>query len=274
MMGIFLDPLFRIQLATGLLIVLFVPLLGPYLRMRGEWLAALGYCHVAAAGAVFAVIPGLPPMLTAAGAAAAMAAGKSRFPRAGNDVYALAILLAWSAMILVMANSPFGRMVGESLIDGQLYFATPGHLVVAAMLAVTVIATLYALSGPLLRDYLFPGQQKANRQPIGRHNLVFDVMTALALGLAASAMGIMAAFALVFLPAWLAFELARSWRQGIAITLAVALAGYLVAFWLAMALDQPFGPVFVGVLLAMMPAGLLHRLWRRRRPSGPAGRSA
>ncbi|MBL27452.1 MAG: ABC transporter [Rhodospirillaceae bacterium] len=273
-MGVFLDPLFRTQLVTGLLIVLFVPLLGPYLRMRGEWLAALGYCHVAAAGAVFAVlIPGVPPMLTAAGSAAAMAAGKSRFPRAGNDIYGLAILLAWSAMILVMANSPFGRMIGESLIDGQLYFANLGHLIIAAMLAVAVLAALYALSDTLLRDHLFPGQQKANRQPIARHHLMFDVLTALALGLAASAMGIMAAFALVFLPAWLSFEFARSWRQGIVITSAISLVGYLVAFWLAMALDQPFGPSFIAVLLALMPAGLVHRLWRRRTAAEDRGKA-
>ena len=36
------DPLFRVPLANGLLLALVLPLLGAYVRLRNEWLAALG----------------------------------------------------------------------------------------------------------------------------------------------------------------------------------------------------------------------------------------
>ena len=86
--------------------------------------------------------------------------------------------------------------------------------------------------------------------------LGFDVLAALSLALATMSLGVMGAFALVFIPPWLAFRRAASWRAGIRWSLAIGLASYLLAFGLALYLDQPFGPmlalvlVFFGVLIA------------------------
>ena len=68
--------------------------------------------------------------------------------------------------------------------------------------------------------------------------------------------GVMGGFALVFVPAWIAFRRARSWRNGLLLATAIGLAGYVAAFLLALGLDQPFGPVLallliiVGLLIA------------------------
>lgn len=70
----------------------------------------------------------------------------------------------------------------------------------------------------------------------------------------------MGAFALVLIPAWIAFRLAPGWRWTLIGAGATGVCGYLVAFTLALRLDQPFGPVLVAVLLgsaalaAAMPA--------------------
>jgi len=44
------DPLFLAPFLTGRLLAVLLALLGPYSRMRGEWLASLGVAQAAAAG--------------------------------------------------------------------------------------------------------------------------------------------------------------------------------------------------------------------------------
>ena len=59
----------------------------------------------------------------------------------------------------------------------------------------------------------------------------------------------MAAFALVFVPPWVAFRFAHGWRRTLAWSAGLGLVAYLVAFVAAIRLDQPFGPVLVAALL-------------------------
>jgi zinc transport system permease protein len=79
-------------------------------------------------------------------------------------------------------------------------------------------------------------------------------MAALCLALATMSLGVMGAFALVFIPPWLAFRRAATWRSGLGWSLALGVLAYVSAFVLALWLDQPFGPV-LALLLVM--AGLL-----------------
>ena len=67
------DPLFRVPFATGLLLAGILPLIGMYLRLRNEWLAALAFAQMASAGALVAmVLDG--PMLAGGVLAALLAA--------------------------------------------------------------------------------------------------------------------------------------------------------------------------------------------------------
>ena len=83
-----LDPLFRVPLANGFLLALVLPALGAYVRLRNEWLAALGLAQVTAAGGVMAILVGIHPLAGAVGAAVVAAGVKGRTERSGNDVYA------------------------------------------------------------------------------------------------------------------------------------------------------------------------------------------
>ena len=67
------SDLFLLPFLTGLCLALILPLLGCFLRLRDEWLAALAYAHVAAAGALLALVGGILPAF--GGMAAAALAG-------------------------------------------------------------------------------------------------------------------------------------------------------------------------------------------------------
>jgi len=61
--------------------------------------------------------------------------------------------------------------------------------------------------------------------------------------------GVMAAFALVFIPAWVAFRLANSWRSALMWSMLLGTLAYVVSFAGAIVFDQPYGPVLVTALL-------------------------
>ena len=65
----------------------------------------------------------------------------------------------------------------------------------------------------------------------------------------------MGAFALVLVPVWLAFRCATGWRWTLIVAALAGLGGYLIAFVLALGLDQPLGPVLVAALAVLAGLG-------------------
>ena len=260
------DPLFQVPFLTGLAFAVLLPLLGMYLRLRGEWLAALALAQVASAGALTAAVFGAPMAAGGAVAALAAAAVKSAARRAAENAYMLMLLVGWSVSVLCVANAPVAEGLGHALFDGQLYFTDKTHLWLAAGALAVGAPALNALSRPLLLAHFFPDFFRARGLSERRHRLAFDCLAALALALATTSIGVMAAFALIALPSYVAFRRGRDWRRALAMATATGVLCYTFAFALALALDQPFGPLCALTLAATaVVAG-----WRR--PHGGKGR--
>lgn len=251
------DPLFRVPFANGLLLALVLPLLGCYVRLRNEWLAALGLAQVTAAGGVTAILLGIHPLAGALGAAVIAAGVKGRTERSGNDVYAVLLFFGWSAALVGAANSVRGEELSHALLEGQLYFTTWANLGGALALVAIAAAAGPWLSKRLLLEHFFPEHQASNGQAPWRLHLGFDLLVALSVALATESIGVMATFCLVFFPPWVAFRIASSWKRALVHAAGISVTAYLVAFVLAILFDQPFGPVLVGVLVA---TGLLRRI--------------
>ena len=250
-MEILLDPLFRIPFAVGLLISLVLPLAGTLLRLREEWLAALGLAHLAGATGLLGLAVSVPAVLGAPLGAVAGALIKTSGRFNGNTVYAMMILAGWSVTLLVAANTSLGSVMGHALFEGQLYFAGPLHLIAAVVLALMATIVLPLSMARLIRSRLQPTFELANKVPAWRWHLGFDLLAALGIAVGAGTLGLMGAFALAFVPAWVAFRLAGTWRQCLWISMVVGLVSYTTAFVLALLFDQPFGPVLVGALLVL-----------------------
>jgi zinc transport system permease protein len=249
-LGDVFDGLFLLPFLNGLVLAILLPLLGAWIRLREEWLAALGFAQVSAAGVVVGAIFVDRPVLAAFPAAALAGAVKSAVGRLGNDSYAIMILLGWSASLIGVSVSAQGDELGRALVQGQIYFTRGSHLATALVLALASAALLPWLSPRLLLGRFFPDYFRANGvRP--KHDVLFDVLVALILALAATVVGVMAAFALVFVPPWIAFRFAHGWRRALAWSVGLGLVAYLVSFVAAIRLDQPFGPVLVAALLAV-----------------------
>ncbi|PKO92886.1 MAG: ABC transporter [Betaproteobacteria bacterium HGW-Betaproteobacteria-10] len=243
--------LFLVPFLTGLCLAILLPLLGCYLRLRDEWLAALAYSHVAAAGALLALVCALPPAMGGIAAAGLVGAGKRFFASklAGGASYALLLLGGWAVAVLLAANHPLAERLGHALFDGQLYFSRSEQLSLVALGSLIAWFALHRLGKHLLLAHVYPDFFRIRGLPAWPTQSGFDLLAALALALATMSMGVMGAFALVFIPPWLAFRRARNWRAGLSLALAIGLLAYGAAFWLALELDQPFGPVLALLLI-------------------------
>lgn len=268
-MDLLLDPLFRLPFLAGLVVAAAVAVVGLYLRLRGEWLAALGFAHVAGAGGVAGLLLGLPPLAAALGVSAAAVGLKGLLRRSGNDVYAWLILAGWAAMLLGSTLSHKAMHLGEALVDGQLYFASLPELVATLVAAAAAALLLPLLSRRLLRQQLFPGHDAANGLWVRPVEAAFDLAAALTIAVGALVMGVMAIFALVFIPPWIAYGIAGGWRRAVAWSVGIAVGGYVFAYVAAITADLPFAPVLVAALAALAPL----RLLAGRRPHA-SGRKA
>ena len=262
------DPLFRTQLTVGALIALSMPLLGAYLHLRGEWLAVLGYSHMAGGGATAAAALAWPLYPAALVAATLAALYKGCLERGGNQRYAAMFLIGWTMTMLVAANSHLGAHTGEALLEGQLYFTGNLHLLGAAAYFALLIPALAYLSRKIMVMRFFPDYYAANQRPAKLYGVLFDLLSVAGITLAATTVGIIPAFALLFLVPWAAFAVSRGWRRALLVAAALGLVAYAGAFVAAVLFDQPFGPTFVLVLIALTLLRLVRPLARTSESKG------
>lgn len=247
------SDLFLVPFFTGLLLAIVLPLLGCYLRLRDEWLAALAYAHVAAGGALAALVAGMPPVAGGMLAAGLAGAGKriAAARLSGGASYALLMLGGWSLAVLLAANQPLAERLAQALFDGQLYFADVRQLALIAGASLLTLLLLRAWSGRLLLARLYPDLFRLRGLQLWPVQLGFDLLASLFLALATMSIGVMAVFALLFVPPWLAFRRGRSWRHGLRWAVLGGVLAYSGAFALALLIDQPFGPVLAMLLVLL-----------------------
>ena len=243
------DPMFRVPFLTGLLLAIALSLIGALLRMRDEWLAALGLSQIAAVGAIAANVLHLPLLIGAFGAAGIVMILRAALPRIGNSHYGMMIILGWSGTLLLGSYIDHGHIVGEHLLRGQLYFTHTAHLSGAAVLLLLTLTIFPWLSPRLLTARFFPDYHKANRLPVMPYSLAFALLVIGAVVTGTVSIGAFPAFAMLFVPPWVGFVLVHGWVRSLAASAAVGCSAYITAFIAAILLDLPFGPVLTAVLI-------------------------
>ncbi len=244
-----MDSLFAVPFFSGLMLALLLPLVGNLLRLRDEWLATLGLAHLAAAGALLGMSIHLPTFVGALAGALAGAGTKQASGGRSNSAYGLMILAGWALTLLVAANTALGEALAHALVDGQLYFAGWRELAIDTFVLLVALPALRWLTPRLIAARLFPERESANMLPTWRWHLGFDLLAATGIAASLATFGLMASFALIFVPPWIAFRLGADWRRAQWLVAGIGLAAYGAAFWLALTFDQPFGPVLVAVLV-------------------------
>jgi zinc transport system permease protein len=235
---------------TGALLAILLPLLGLTLRLRHEYWAALAYGQLGAAGALGALALGCPPLLGGLAVNLAAAGAKhsleKRLPTTG--LFPLLFVLGWSICQLLTANLPHVERSGAALFEGQLYFVGVEMLLAAALALAAGGVFLWRKGNDLLLAHLYPAHFHAQGRPAWPVRIGFDLLVAAALALAVMSLGVMGAFALIFIPPWLVCVFSPSWRAALIAAPVLSFLAYLLAFTLALLHDQPFGAMLALVL--------------------------
>lgn len=252
--------LFGPAFITGLAFAIYLPLLGCYLRLRDETLAALAFAQISAAGALGAMALHIPLTAGGLGAATALAGIKQSMPQRlrtrtqRSTFYALLLILGWAVSTLLSSNLPLADRLGHALFDGQLLLNGGQDLVLTLITCTLGMGLLFMLSRQLLLAQIFPDIWRLNSQRWRHLHLLFDVLTALTVALATMRLGVMTVFALVVITPWISFYAAASWRSARGFATTLAIAAYCIGFGLSLWGDQPFGPM---VVLGLMGMGAL-----------------
>ena len=136
------DPLFRVPFATGLLLAAILPLIGMYLRLRNEWLAALAFAQMASAGALLAMVLDWPMIV--GGVLAALLAALA------EHVFPVLLLLGLATRLSALA------LLGMTLTIQLFVYpdAYPTHGVWATVLLVLIARG----AGPYSLDHFLAGR--------------------------------------------------------------------------------------------------------------------
>jgi len=153
--------------------------------------------------------------------------------------------------VLVAANQPLAERLGHAMFDGQLYFADSVQLALVWVAGLSGLLVLGVLSKRLLLAHVYPDFFRVRGLKTWPIEGGFDVLAALLLAMATMNLGVMGAFALVFIPPWLAFRRGRNWRAGLWLALLIGVLSYVLAFLVALGLDQPFGPLLALLLISV-----------------------
>jgi zinc/manganese transport system permease protein len=247
------DPLFRVPLATGLVLAVALALLGAGLRLREQWFSSLGVAQMAAAGGVAGALLHAPVLLFALLGASLGGVARALTGHARNEHYAVMLLGGWAAVLLLAMAGHHADVTATQLLNGQLYFTSLPHLTGAVILLAALLLCGRWLARRLLLARLFPDHFRANRQPAWPHELCFEALIVAGVVLGISTMGVMATFGMMFVPPWVAFRLARGWTMAVLFSTALGFTACFAGFLLALAFDQPFGPSLVAVLLLSVP---------------------
>jgi zinc/manganese transport system permease protein len=250
------DPMFRIPLVTGLLLAVALPLLGAGLRMREQWFSSLGIAQMAAAGGVAGALLHGPVMVFALLGASVGGLARALAGHMRNEHYAVMLLGGWAAVLLLAMYGHHASTTATELLNGQLYFIRLPHLLGAIALLVALLSFGRWLTVRLLTARLFPDHYTANRQPAWPHELCFEALVIAGVVLGITTMGVMATFAMMFVPPWVAFRLTRGWYRALLLSVALGVTAYLAGFALALALDLPFGGALVAMLVLLVPLRL------------------
>jgi zinc/manganese transport system permease protein len=256
--------LFTPALLNGFAYALYLPLLGCYLRLRDEILASLAYAQVGAAGALGAMALDIPlnagGLLSALGVAGAKHQVAYRQPTSNahirsNTLYAVVLVLAWSASILMTSNFPLAERLGHALFDGQLLLSGDAYPFASWAICMAGIGILRKITKHLLLAQLFPDIWRLRSRHWRWLHLGFDLLAALSIAVATMHLGVMASFAMMLILPWHTFEHAANWRKACAWAMLGSALAYCAAFGLALVWDQAFGPVLVLCLICFSVIG-------------------
>jgi zinc transport system permease protein len=227
----FTEPYFQRVLATALIVAATAAVLGVFLVQRGMALFGDGVAHMSFAGIAIGFVAGWLPLAGAVLVAIVGALAVQELQRRGlaRSDAALGLVYTSSLAVGVVLVSRRGAVPPdvESYLFGNLLLAGQQEFLLAAGVSAAVAIMVSLLWRPLL--LLSWGEEEARVQglPARALNTLFTILVALTVVAAVRVVGVLLVSGLIIIPAAAANRLARSTREAVFISIAMAIAAVL-----------------------------------------------
>ncbi len=224
-------PFIRNAFLAGSAVAVVAGIIGYFLAARGLVFAGHALSHIGFAGAAGALVLGVDPILglfffTIASAVGIGLTGKNLREEDMNIGIIMMLMLGLGALFISLYTGYAER--AYSILFGTILGITGTDVLVTAAFGLAACALLAAIGRPLLFATMDPEVARARGVPVRLLGILFLVLVAVAVSMAAVVVGILFVFTLLVGPAATAMRLAR--RPGAAMALSASLA--LLYTWL------------------------------------------
>jgi zinc/manganese transport system permease protein len=227
----------RQALLVGTILSTVAGLIGFFVVVRHQAFAGESLSDVAFTGSLGGAVLGINPLVSLIGTTIIVALAMGGFGERlrGRDV-AIGTMLAWVLGLGVLFLSLFTTHVsgtgtgfsGVTVLFGNILGIPADQTSIIALISGLVILVLALIARPLLFASLDPDVATAQGVPVRTLGLIFMALLAVTVSIATMAVGALLVFALLLLPAAIAYQLTT--RPSVALALSAGLA--IILTWL------------------------------------------
>lgn len=250
-------------LIIGAVIGLVAPMIGTFLVLRRFAFFADTLAHTALLGVALGIMLNVHPALSALAVCtvAAVAVERLRVRRRLPSDAALALFLSGSlalALVLISLSRGFNVNILGYLFGSITTVQSDDLWITVALggMALLVVAALYK---ELLYICFDEESARVSGLPVGRINLLLVITAAATVAVAMKIIGTLLVGALMVIPVLTAFQVARSFRSALLLSVAFSLTSVLAGLVISFYLNIVAGGAIVLVALLIFVAGLAFR---------------
>ncbi|MEK3881574.1 metal ABC transporter permease [Paenibacillus sp. PL2-23] len=261
-MEIVTSEFFQRALLGGLLIGITAPLMGFFLVLRRLSMIGDALSHVAIAGVALGFLTNLYPIAVGLlfAIAASFAIEKLRKAYKTYAELSLAIIMAGGiglASILFTAGD--SMMDVNSYLFGSIYTLDGTDLYTIGIVTAIVLIVMISQSKALFLLTFDEEAASVSGLPVRYYNVMISVLTALVISVAIKIVGALLVSALLTIPAACSLIIARSFRSGMMIVIAVGELAVIAGLMIAGVWNLAPGGTIVLLLIAMLLLLLLFK---------------
>lgn len=243
---------------AGVVIAVTAPLIGNFLVIRRFSLVADTLSHISLAGVAIGLLIGVHPLVATTIFTIASAVAIEQI-RSARKIPADAVLamflpggLALSVVLIGLANGFNANLF--SYLFGSITTVTPIDVWLILLLGACALIAVTILYDKLLYSSFDEECARLSGIPVRAVNLALMILTAVTVSLSMRVVGILLIGALMVIPSVTAMQVARSFRQSLAYSIAFALAAVIGGLIAAYYLNLPAGGTIVLLSLAIFGA--------------------
>jgi zinc transport system permease protein len=260
---------FQRALVGGLLVVVMLSLLSFFIVLRKISFAGAGISHSALGGVAIGIALGVSPTITATVfcAAVALAVGFiSRRGRIGEDA-AIGITLSGTMALGIVLIALSGGYVASlfSFLFGSILAISRTDIYVIAVYCAAIVGLVLVFFRPLVCASFDEELARTSGVPAAFLNYLLLVLIALAIVASMKLVGIILVSAMLVLPAATAYQLARTYKRILALSLASGIVSLLAGLVLSYRFDIPSGATIVLCACCLFAAGFALSPKRRKK---------